>query len=106
MNEQLISQIALTSIPNIGDVTAKKLIAYCGGTEQIFKEKPHVLEKIPVKKRKPDYDADKIRTMQQDVVQESERKKQIVKDWEFRDAQKDYIPENVKKRRRTGTSIP
>ncbi|MBL4669778.1 MAG: DNA-protecting protein DprA [Flavobacteriales bacterium] len=47
MNEQLLYHIAITSIPNIGDITAKNLIAYCGSTEQVFKEKKSVLEKIP-----------------------------------------------------------
>lgn len=47
MNEQLLYHIAITSIPNIGDVTAKKLIAYCGSSEQVFKEKKSALEKIP-----------------------------------------------------------
>ena len=40
-------QIALTLIPNVGDITAKKLIAYCGSAEDVFKQKkPHLL-KIP-----------------------------------------------------------
>jgi DNA processing protein len=47
MNEQLLYHIAITSIPNIGDVTAKKLIAYCGSSEQVFNEKKSSLEKIP-----------------------------------------------------------
>ena len=47
MNEQLLYHIAITSIPNIGVITAKKLIAYCGSSEQVFKEKKRVLEKIP-----------------------------------------------------------
>ena len=47
MNEQLLYHIAITSIPNIGDITAKKLIAYCGSSEQVFKEKRSLLEKIP-----------------------------------------------------------
>ena len=47
MNEQLLYQIAITSISNIGDLTAKKLIAYCGSAEQVFKEKKKILEKIP-----------------------------------------------------------
>lgn len=47
MNEQLLYHIAITSIPNIGDITAKKLIAYCGSSEQVFSEKKGVLEKIP-----------------------------------------------------------
>jgi phytoene dehydrogenase-like protein len=32
---------------NIGDITAKKLIAYCGSSEQIFRENKSALEKIP-----------------------------------------------------------
>ncbi len=47
MNEQLIYQIALTSIPNIGDRTAKKLIAYCGSAKDVFEESKKALEKIP-----------------------------------------------------------
>jgi len=47
VNEQLLYHIAITSIPNIGDITAKKLIAYCGSSEQVFKEKRSLLEKIP-----------------------------------------------------------
>ncbi len=47
MNEQLLYHIAITSIPNVGDITAKNLIAYCGSSEQVFKEKKSVLEKIP-----------------------------------------------------------
>ena len=47
MNEQLQYHIALTALPNVADITAKKLIAYCGSSEQVFKEKKSVLEKIP-----------------------------------------------------------
>ncbi len=47
MNGQLLYHIALTSIPNIGDVTAKKLIAHCGSSEQVFNDKKAALEKIP-----------------------------------------------------------
>jgi DNA processing protein len=47
MNEQLLYHIAITSIPNIGAITAKKLIAYCGSSEQVFKENKSKLEKIP-----------------------------------------------------------
>lgn len=47
MNQQLLYHIALTAIPNIGNITAKKLIAYCGGVEAIFSEKKNALEKIP-----------------------------------------------------------
>lgn len=45
-NEQLY-QVAITLIPGIGDITAKKLIAYCGGVEEVFSEKKVHLEKIP-----------------------------------------------------------
>jgi len=47
MNEQLLYHIAITSIPNIGAITAKKLIAYCGSSEEVFKETKSKLEKIP-----------------------------------------------------------
>jgi len=47
MNGQLLYHIALTCIPNIGDISAKKLIAYCGSSEQVFKENKQALEKIP-----------------------------------------------------------
>jgi DNA processing protein len=47
MNEQLLYHIAITSIPAVGDITAKKLIAYCGSSEQVFKERKIALEKIP-----------------------------------------------------------
>lgn len=47
MNQQLLYHIALTTIPNIGNITAKKLIAYCGSAEAVFNEKKSALEKIP-----------------------------------------------------------
>ncbi len=39
--------IALSMIPGIGPLLAKQLIAYVGSVEQIFKEKPQSLAKIP-----------------------------------------------------------
>ncbi|MBN8702343.1 MAG: DNA-processing protein DprA [Bacteroidetes bacterium] len=39
--------IALTLIPKIGDVLAKNLVAYCGSSEAVFKEKKDALLKIP-----------------------------------------------------------
>lgn len=39
--------IALTMVPGIGDINAKKLIAYCGSAEAVFKEKRSALLKIP-----------------------------------------------------------
>ena len=47
MTDQLLYQIALTLIPGVGDVNGKKLIAYCGGAEAVFREKRSSLEKIP-----------------------------------------------------------
>lgn len=47
MDESLKYNIAITALPNIGDITAKKLIAYCGSSEQVFNEKKSILEKIP-----------------------------------------------------------
>lgn len=47
MNPSLLYYIALTSIPNIGNINAKKLIAYCSNVEQVFSEKLSALEKIP-----------------------------------------------------------
>ena len=40
-------QIALTLLPKVGDVSAKKLIAYCGGAEAVFKEPKKNLLLIP-----------------------------------------------------------
>lgn len=40
-------KIAITLIPNVGHITGKKLIAYCGGVEGLFKEKKNNLKKIP-----------------------------------------------------------
>jgi DNA processing protein len=48
MNDQeLLYQIALTLIPGIGDINGKRLLAYCGSAEAVFKAKQHELMKIP-----------------------------------------------------------
>lgn len=47
MSDDLKYKIALSLIPNIGDILAKRLVAYCGSAEAIFKEKKSALEKIP-----------------------------------------------------------
>lgn len=47
MDNQLKYKIAVNLIPGIGDIIAKKLIAYCGGIEAVFKEKKNALIKIP-----------------------------------------------------------
>ena len=45
--EALKYQIAITLLEGIGSIGAKKLIAYCGGPEAVFKEKKSALLKIP-----------------------------------------------------------
>ncbi len=47
MHEKLKYKIALTLIPKIGDILAKRLVAYCGSPEAVFDEKKSSLEKIP-----------------------------------------------------------
>jgi DNA processing protein len=46
MNSELLNQLALTLIPNIGDVQAKILINHFGDASSIFKAKKILLEKI------------------------------------------------------------
>ncbi|MEI6750161.1 MAG: DNA-processing protein DprA [Bacteroidales bacterium] len=43
----LIYQIALSLIPGIGDINAKRLVAYCGGVQAVFTERKKALLKIP-----------------------------------------------------------
>lgn len=47
MSEQLLYKIGLTLIEGVGDIVGKKLVAYCGGPEAVFREKKRQLEKIP-----------------------------------------------------------
>lgn len=47
MDDSLKHQLALTLTPKIGSVLAKRLVAYCGSAEAVFKESVRVLEKIP-----------------------------------------------------------
>ncbi len=47
MSEDLLYQIGISLIPGIGVVNAKKLIAYCGGAEAVFRESKSNLLKIP-----------------------------------------------------------
>lgn len=44
--EELISTLRLQCIPNIGDISSRKLIAYCGSPAAVFKEKKEALLKI------------------------------------------------------------
>ncbi|MFM2048165.1 MAG: DNA-protecting protein DprA [Bacteroidota bacterium] len=46
-SSQLQYQIALTHLSEIGSVTAKNLVSYCGGVKEIFTAKKTTLEKIP-----------------------------------------------------------
>ncbi len=45
--KELIYQIGLTLLPNIGDVNAKSLVSYCGSAGEVFKTKEKLLQKIP-----------------------------------------------------------
>ena len=47
MLQELNYLIGLTLIKGIGPINAKKLVAYCGGVEAVFKENAKALEKIP-----------------------------------------------------------
>ena len=47
MNSDKFHQIALTLVPNVGDVAAKKLLAYCGSAENVFNESRKSLMSIP-----------------------------------------------------------
>lgn len=44
---QLKYKIGISLIPGVGTINAKKLIAYTGGVEAVFREKKRVLVKIP-----------------------------------------------------------
>jgi len=44
---ELLYQIGITLIPGIGDISGKKLMAYCGSPEAVFKETRPALKKIP-----------------------------------------------------------
>lgn len=46
-SEELLSRIALTLVPTVGDVTIKNLISYCGSAEAVFRTKRSHLLRIP-----------------------------------------------------------
>jgi DNA processing protein len=46
-DQNKILQIALTLIPHLGDVTARRLISYLGSPEEIFQTPSRLLQKIP-----------------------------------------------------------
>jgi len=43
----LLYQIALTLLPDIGPISQKRLVAFCGCPRQVFREKKRLLQKIP-----------------------------------------------------------
>jgi DNA processing protein len=48
MNLDLLAfQIGIDMIPRIGSINAKRLIAYCGGVEAVFKQSKTALTKVP-----------------------------------------------------------
>jgi DNA processing protein len=47
MDNDALFKIAIKKIPKVGAVIAKNLISYCGGVENVFKEKKSSLLKIP-----------------------------------------------------------
>ncbi len=47
MSDSLLHQIALTLVPQVGAVTAKTLVSYCGSAEGVFRAKRQELLKIP-----------------------------------------------------------
>jgi DNA processing protein len=47
VNEDWLYKIALSKIPGVGGVTARNLVSYCGGVEQVFRLKKHKLLKVP-----------------------------------------------------------
>ncbi|MCY7326968.1 MAG: DNA-processing protein DprA [Saprospiraceae bacterium] len=47
MSDSLLHQIALTLVPQVGAVTAKTLVSYCGSAEAVFQARRQELLKIP-----------------------------------------------------------
>jgi DNA processing protein len=45
--DELLYAVALTFVPQIGDITARRLIQFCGGPEAVFREKRKLLLSIP-----------------------------------------------------------
>ena len=44
---EILNLIALSKVKNVGSVTAKNLISYCGSAEAVLKSKKHQLIRIP-----------------------------------------------------------
>ncbi|MBL7795173.1 MAG: DNA-protecting protein DprA [Saprospiraceae bacterium] len=47
MSDRLLHQIALTLLPQVGAITAKTLVSYCGSAEAVFRASRRELLKIP-----------------------------------------------------------
>lgn len=47
MDTSTYNFVALALTPNLGPITAKKVIAYCGGADEVFKKRTSILAKIP-----------------------------------------------------------
>jgi len=47
VKEELIHMMALSLVDNVGPVNAKRLVAYCGSAEAVFKQKKSALELVP-----------------------------------------------------------
>lgn len=47
IKEELIHMMALSLVENVGPVNAKRLVAYCGSAEEVFKQKKSALELVP-----------------------------------------------------------
>ena len=44
---EILYLLMLQLTEGIGDLSAKKLISYCGSAQAVIEEKPYLLEKIP-----------------------------------------------------------
>lgn len=72
-DQELIYEIAVSLLPGIGSINGKKLIAYCGGPEAIFKQKRAHLEKIEgIGKKLTDS------ILNQNVIEEAEKELRFI----------------------------
>ena len=46
-SEDLIYKVGISLLPGIGDISAKRLVAHCGGAKAVFEESKSNLLKIP-----------------------------------------------------------
>lgn len=45
--DELLYKVAITLIPNVGPVTTRNLVSYCGGVKAIFEARKRELLKVP-----------------------------------------------------------